>query len=178
MDEILGNTAGEFVYDNESEKQSLHKRIEATSFSRGVTALNDSEVLARNSERIPLNTKKTTLWCLNVWDEWRNERNTATEHSADAGDRFRVVPPVDLLHLCSDYELCFWLRKFVYEVRKRGGDEYPPNSIYQVCVGIQRHLRDNHRPELEIFKHANFKLFQDAIDSKMKSRKGVGVTTI
>ena len=57
--------------------------------------------------------------------------------------------------------------------------EYPPNSIYQVCVGIQRHLRDNHRPELEIFKHANFKLFQDAIDSKMKSltRKGVGVTT-
>jgi hypothetical protein len=50
-----------------------------------------------------------------------------------------------------------------------------------VCVGIQRHLRDNHRPELEIFKHANFKLFQDAIDSQMKSlqltRKEVGVTT-
>ena len=48
-----------------------------------------------------------------------------------------------------------------------------------MCVGIQRHLRDNHRPELEIFKHANFKLFQDAIDSQMKSltRKGAGVTT-
>jgi hypothetical protein len=48
-----------------------------------------------------------------------------------------------------------------------------------VCVGIQRHLRDNHRPELEIYKQSNFKLFQDAIDSQMKSltRKGVGVTT-
>ena len=47
-----------------------------------------------------------------------------------------------------------------------------------MCVGVQRHLRDNHRPEIEIFKHANFKLFQDAIDSQMKSltRKGVGVT--
>jgi hypothetical protein len=109
------------------------------------------------------------LWCLNVWDEWRNERNSATENYADFGVRFRVVSPADLLHLCSDYELCLWLRKFVYEIRKRGGDEYPPNSIYQVCVGIQRHLRDNHRPELEIFKHANFKLFQDVIDSQMKS---------
>ena len=135
-------------------------------------------MLARNNERIPLNTKKTTLWCLNVWDDWRKERNAAVANAVDFADRVNAVPSAGLLHLYSDLELCSWLSKFVYEVRKRGED-YPPNSLYQMCIGNQRHLRDNGRPGLEIFKHPNFKVFQDAIDSQMKSltKKGVGVTT-
>ena len=30
--------------------------------------VDDKELLARNSETIPKNTKKVTFWCLNVWN--------------------------------------------------------------------------------------------------------------
>ena len=81
-------------------------------------------------------------------------------NGVDASDRVGVVPSADLLHLCSNLKLCSWLSKFVCEVLKRGGEEYLPNSLYQMCVGIQRHLRDNGQAGLEIFKHPNFKIFQ------------------
>ena len=33
---------------------------------RDIIVVDDKELLARNSERIPKNTKKVTFWCLNV----------------------------------------------------------------------------------------------------------------
>ena len=36
---------------------------------RDIIVVDDKELLARNSERIPKNTKKITFWCLNVWNE-------------------------------------------------------------------------------------------------------------
>ena len=43
---------------------------------RDIIVVDDKELLARNSERIPKNRKKkVTFWCLNVWNEWATERN-------------------------------------------------------------------------------------------------------
>ena len=42
---------------------------------RDIIVVDDKELLARNSERIPKNTKKATFWCLNVWNEWATEQN-------------------------------------------------------------------------------------------------------
>jgi hypothetical protein len=106
LDEILGNAVAEFDDTNESKKQAQpqDKDDEQTSFKRGVVALNDGEVLARNNERIPLNTKKTTLWCLNV----------CVANTIDVADRVTsVVPSADLLNLCRDLELYSWLIKCV-----------------------------------------------------------------
>ena len=36
---------------------------------RDIIVVDDKELLARNSERIPKNTEKATFWCLNVWNE-------------------------------------------------------------------------------------------------------------
>ena len=67
----------------------------------------------------------------------------------------------------------------MYEVRKKGGGLYPPKTLYQLCVGIQRHVRNNGLAALEIFKSPDYKLFQDAFDSEMKrlTRKGVALVT-
>ena len=142
---------------------------------RNIVTVNDEELLVRNSERIPTNTKKTTTWCLSVWDDWATQRNSLPENP---GDQFCIAPLAEILHTICDYELCFWLSKFVYEVRKKGGEEYPPNTIYHLCVGIQKHLRNTGLPGLELFKSPNFKLFNDALDSEMKrlTRKGIGIT--
>ena len=36
---------------------------------RDTIVVDDKELLARNSERIPKKTKKVTFWCFNVWNE-------------------------------------------------------------------------------------------------------------
>ena len=90
--------------------------------------MDDKELLARNSERIPKNTKKVNLWCLNVWNEWVALRNALPQNSAHL---FSQVPSAEVLHTVCDFELCFWLSKFVNEVRKKGGDVYPPKTLYQ-----------------------------------------------
>ena len=41
----------------------------------------------------------------------------------------------------------FWLRKFILEVRNLNGEEYSPDSLYQICCGLHRSLEDNNRSE-------------------------------
>ena len=48
---------------------------------RDIIVVDDKELLARNSERIPKNTKKVTFWCLNVWNKWATERNAKCNNS-------------------------------------------------------------------------------------------------
>ena len=43
--------------------------------------------------------------------------------------------PQSKCYIVCDFELCFWLCKFVYEVCKKGGDLYPPKNLYQMCQG-------------------------------------------
>ena len=40
-----------------------------------------------------------------------------------------------LSSLTCDAERCFWLRKFICEIEKKGGTFCPPNTLYQICVG-------------------------------------------
>ena len=142
-------TEGLFSFDHSEETQKVSiggveketKANKKKASKRDIIVVDDKELLARNSERIPKNTKKVNFWCLNVRNEWAAERNALPQNSADL---FSQVPSAEVLHtVVIQFELCFWLGKFVYEVRKKGGDLYPPKTLYQMCVGIQRHLRDN-----------------------------------
>ena len=88
-----------------------------------------------------------------------------------------VVPEYDTLYSICDFDLCFWLSKFVHETKKKDASEYPPNTRYQIFAGLQRALRENGLPELDIFRNPRYKLFQDSIDLRMKTltRPGLGV---
>ena len=87
------------------------------------------------------------------------------------------MPEYDTLYTLCGFELCFWLSKFVHEIKKKDGCVYPPNTLSQICAGLQRALRENGLPELDIFQNPRYKLFQDSIDSRMKTltRTGLGV---
>ena len=47
---------------------------------RDIIVVDDKELLARNSERIPKNPKKVTFWRLNVWNEWETGRNALPQY--------------------------------------------------------------------------------------------------
>ena len=75
-------TEGLFSFDHSDEHQevsigSVEKETKANkkkASKRDIIVVDEKELLARNSERIPKNTKKVNFWCLNVWNEWAAER--------------------------------------------------------------------------------------------------------
>ena len=82
----------------------------------------------------------------------------------------------DILNITNNEELNYWLSKLVVEVRKKKdpGSVYPPNTLYQLCCGL-RHMRENDRPDLNVFTDPAFKHFQDCLDAEMKRLTGMGV---
>ena len=68
----------------------------------------------------------------------------------------------------------FWLCRFVVEARKKNGSNYPPNSVYQLCCGLNRGLIAADRGDVKMFDDSRFTAFKGALDSKMKELKGTG----
>ena len=95
------------------------------------------------------------------------------------GETGITLPEVnpDILNITHNEELNYWLSKFVVEVRKKKDPStfYPPNTLYQLCCGIQRYTRDNGRPELNFFTDTSFKHFQDCLDAEMKRLIAMGI---
>ena len=68
----------------------------------------------------------------------------------------------------------YWLRKFILEVRSVNGKEYSPDSLYQVCCGLHRSLKDNHRSEVNIFDDAELAEFRGVLDGQLKALNRTG----
>ena len=96
---------------------------------------------------------------MNVWKEWATYRKQL--NSADCPPYILTMSPA---------ELDKWLSRFVLEVRRRDGNVYPPNTLYQLCCGLLRHIREC-EPSLDIFKDPKFVSFQKTLDAEMKRLK-------
>ncbi len=57
---------------------------------------------------------------------------------------------------------------------KTNGDEYPADSIYNLCCGLQRDLRLKDRTDVNIFSGAGFNRLRQILDSRMKNLKATG----
>ena len=77
----------------------------------------------------------------------------------------RNWPPHILIQNTS--QLDYWLSMFVREVRRRDDLPYPPNTLYSMCCGLMRYVRDLH-PEANFFKQLEFAGFRKSLDGEMK----------
>ncbi|XP_064167802.1 zinc finger MYM-type protein 2 [Anguilla rostrata] len=97
---------------------------------------------------------------VNAWKRWVLTRNN---HSQDdkAKEQLKEVKPSRLkrnLLSLSAAELNYGLSRFVSEVRRPNGEAYAPDSVFYLCLGIQRYLLDNGRTE-DIFSDPYYHLF-------------------
>ena len=67
----------------------------------------------------------------------------------------------------------FWLQRFVLEVQKRNGDHYCPDSLYQICCGLQRALR-NVDHDVNFFEQFRFVNFHSVLDGELKRLNATG----
>jgi len=64
-------------------------------------------------------------------------------------------------------ELNETLSYFVVDVRNKDGEEYRPNTIYELVIAVQHHFRQN--VFLNFLEDADFVGFRDILDAKMKN---------
>lgn len=97
---------------------------------------------------------KDTEYCVQVWKAWRESRN-------DSG---HDVPPI--LAMNSDV-MAYWLTRFVLEVRRVDGCEYPLNTLHHIVCGLMWHVRTNSNPRIDFFRD-NDSSFAANLDAEMK----------
>ncbi|XP_018326015.1 zinc finger MYM-type protein 3 isoform X2 [Agrilus planipennis] len=95
---------------------------------------------------------------VNAWKQWVTTKNAELEKSSK---RVILFKP-EILQLTAD-ELNYSLCLFVKEVRKPNGQEYAPDTIYYLCLGIQQYLFENGRID-NIFCDPYYEKFTDCLD--------------
>ena len=125
----------------------------------------DEEVAEARSKGVPYKTQKDTAWCISIWEQWRKHRQQTTGVA--------IPPTLDL----DKSGLNYWLSRFILEVRKQGSSpsEYPPDTLYHICCGIQRYLRWNGKPGIDILGDPAFAEFKSSLDAEMKRLQASGV---
>ena len=92
--------------------------------------LQEEEINTLRSRNENSNTTKSTKMWLNVFNEWKLQRNEAR--------RFEDIPPEEL-----DAILC----RFFAEIRKKDGGEYEPESLAVMQSILDRHLKNTGKKE-------------------------------
>ena len=113
---------------------------------------------------VPKTTQRDTTWCISLWNEWRDDRNSRSEEQV----------PSDICAL-SPEELRRWLSRFVLEVRKMDGKEYCPDTLYHIVCGVMRFLRQNGKPEVDLLKEQCYADFRSTLDAEMRRLKRAGM---
>ena len=113
---------------------------------------------------VPQKTRGQTKWSVRTWSKWAVHRNN---NLLPSETQFNCS-----IEVLSVNELAFWLSRYVLEVRREDGKCYPPNSLYQLCCGLLRHLNDCGRPEVNMFQQAEF---QKVLDAEMKRLNSTGM---
>ena len=140
--------------------------VEPTVRFENVRAESDDSIEKRKYERVPEKSRKQSCWALAVYTEWAKWRHAQAE--TVLGDN-GLVP--ENLQLQSAITLDYWLSRFVIEARRKDGNPYPPNTLYNITASLQRMFRESygrHDVNLLDSKDSTFAEFRKALDSRMK----------
>ena len=143
--------------------------------ARFAAPVDDIQELELRGKAIPGKTKATTEWGIRVWNEWASSRPIA-DPSSDA--EARAAPTTPLLEMAPN-DLAYWMGKFILEVRKKDGEEYPPKSLYALICCFKRFFEQNGVHDINPLCVANavFGNFRATLDAEMKRFHGAGLGT-
>ncbi|CAB4023344.1 Hypothetical predicted protein, partial [Paramuricea clavata] len=120
-------------------------------------------------------SRKKWRWVLRTFEKWRAARNHAVSSNNESYDDEPLVNTS--LEEMSDEQLDFFLARFVAEVRKTDGAEYPGRTIYEMISSIQAYLHVECKRNVNLIdKTAHvFRNLNSALNFVMKERAGQGI---
>uniref|UniRef100_A0A8C2ETJ1 Zinc finger, MYM-type 4 n=1 Tax=Cyprinus carpio TaxID=7962 RepID=A0A8C2ETJ1_CYPCA len=108
-------------------------------------------------------------YAVNAWKEWVRWRNVQPNMETPKFGSRSMTLKEDLLKCCTA-ELSYGLCKFISEVRRPNGEKYSPDSIFYLCLGIQKYLFENNRME-NIFADVFYTKFCQELSNLLRGWK-------
>ena len=119
---------------------------------------------------IPQKTIAATAWGMNIYSEWAAARIIKNSTMPNVCDL--TTPLLDM----KPGEIAYWMGKFILEIRKKDGTEYPPKTLYQIVCCFKRHFEANGKHNINPLSNEEFGNFRRTLDAEMQRlhRKGLG----
>lgn len=86
-------------------------------------------------------TESKCRWAVRLFNDWKSAWN---EIIIREPSRNLSMIRAELLEMTKD-ELCYARSRFIPEVKKQSGDDYPAETLYEIVISIQLYLSTNGR---------------------------------
>ena len=97
----------------------------------------ESEIIEAKKMAVAHSTVVDTNYCIRLWDQWSSHQATAC---GDSIASLMTISPKELAHHMSN---------FIFELRKKDGSEFPPNTVHHIVSGTQRFVRWNNNATVD-----------------------------
>ena len=130
----------------------------------------DKNIDNMSRKQFALKTKSKMKWVVNLYSEWRKSRIGLV------GCAPQILNANLDTFVFSKYDLCYSMARFIREVRKLDGSEYPLNTVRDLVLMIQMHLHENNI-FWKLLDNVEFVELRNVLDNTMKERhsQGLGV---
>jgi hypothetical protein len=122
------------------------------------------------AEQFAKRTVDKALWAVTLFGEWRAQRNVKCL-STKGNDTVYIDKPFTVM---TDEELAYAVPLFVAEVMKKDGSDYPPATLRDLVLSLQKHLEVNGR-RVHFLTDEKFRGIRDTLDGLMKERARDGL---
>ncbi|VVC35533.1 Hypothetical protein CINCED_3A004499 [Cinara cedri] len=163
----------------QSQRSSNVKRSRKNEYPQCIqssTGLDQQQMVQNSLYSIPMSAVKPDAnMCLKytlgvtAWRQWASMKSIEFEKTLSSNVcsvKKTNIFKLDLLQLTAS-ELNYSLSQFVKEVRKPNGNEYAPDTIYYLCLGVQQYLFENGRID-NIFTDILYEQFTDTLNEVAK----------
>ena len=108
-------------------------------------------------------------WAVNMYSQWRINKMG----SGYISDQI-VNANLDVINEVSKADLCFALSRFICEVKKLDGSEYPPNTLREIIIMVQMYLNEQ-GIYWKLLDDIQFVYLRNVLDNTMKERHADGL---
>ena len=129
----------------------------------------DSRIASVSNKVFAPESQRKIKWAVNLYCEWRRNR---------IGKAFCpnqiINSNLDLLFQLTQVDLAYSLCRFIREVKKLDGSDYPPNTLREMIVMIQMYLQSN-GINWKLLDGYSFVGLRNVLDNTMKERHAAGL---
>ena len=140
LESFVGSNDAKMVITN-NDKELCNKLGKLEGNVRYGSPKTKEKVVEARKGGIPQKTQDQNKWVANLWFEWA-QYHLRVPFVKEEERQYELLE--DFCKI-STQAMNFWLAKFILEVRRRDGKSYSGETLYQVCCGLLRLLKEADR---------------------------------
>ena len=133
------------------------------------TVENEDKIYELSNKRFAEMSNRKIRWAVNLYCQWRLTRmEDSMCPTAISRANLDIVSEV-----CKE-DLAYALARFIREIKKVNGEEYPPNTLREIIIMVQMYLNQN-GIFWKLLDDSVFVFLRNVLDNTMKERTAQGL---